>query len=211
MRGLATPYSSPWEEAMTRKRTRGHGGDPCRSHRPGRHRGARAVGGESVKPKPPAAPPAAPAPGIPAPVPPIPPHPGGHGTTPSTAVKRYYLAPGETHKGDLYFMSESVEIAGKQQGDLSVFARESTLPGTVTGDINAWSSRPTSRHHGGRGARLLPGPQGHRPHRRRPDRHVRHRPRRSRRPHHRRSRGQGRERGDPRHRWTATSTPPEAR
>jgi cytoskeletal protein CcmA (bactofilin family) len=98
----------------------------------------RAVGGESVKPKPPAAPPEAPAPGIPAPVPPIPPHPGGHGGTPSTAVKRYYLAPGETHKGDLYFMSESVEIAGKQQGDLSVFARELTLPGTVTGDINAW-------------------------------------------------------------------------
>jgi cytoskeletal protein CcmA (bactofilin family) len=98
---------------------------------------ARAVGGESVKPKPPA-PPAAPAPGIPAPVAPAPPHPGGHGSTPSTAVKRYYLAPGETHKGDLYFMSESVEIAGKQQGDLSVFARELTLPGTVTGDINAW-------------------------------------------------------------------------
>jgi cytoskeletal protein CcmA (bactofilin family) len=97
---------------------------------------ARAVGGESVKPKPPATPPAAPAPGIP--VPPLPPHPIGHGGTSSTAVKRYYLAPGETHKGDLYFMSESVEIAGKQQGDLSVFARELTLPGTVTGDINAW-------------------------------------------------------------------------
>lgn len=99
---------------------------------------ARAVGGESVKPKPPATPPAAPAPEIPAPLPPIPPHPGAHGGTPATTTKRYYLAPGETHKGDLYFMSESVEIAGKQQGDLSVFARELTLPGTVTGDINAW-------------------------------------------------------------------------
>ena len=97
---------------------------------------ARAVGGESVKPKPPAAPPAAPAPGIPAPLPPIPPHPGGRGGTPATATKRYYLAPGETHKGDLYFMSESVVIAGKQQGDLSGIVRELTLMGTVTGDIN---------------------------------------------------------------------------
>jgi cytoskeletal protein CcmA (bactofilin family) len=98
---------------------------------------ARAVGGESVKPKPPA-PPEAPAPGNPMPVPPVPPHAGKHPGFPSTATKRYYLAPDETHKGDLYFMSESVEVAGKQQGDLTVFARELTLTGTVTGDINAW-------------------------------------------------------------------------
>lgn len=96
---------------------------------------ARAVGGESVKPKPPA-PPEAPAPDTPRPVPPIPPHSGAHGTTPPTGVKRYYLAPGETHKGDLYFMSESVEIAGTQQGDVSGIVRELTLMGTVTGDVN---------------------------------------------------------------------------
>src|SRR5712675_906667 len=96
---------------------------------------ARAVGGESVKPKPPA-PPEVPAPGTPKPAPPIPPRSGAHGTTPATGVKRYYLAPNETHKGDLYFMSESVEIAGKQQGDVSGIVRELSLMGTVTGDVN---------------------------------------------------------------------------
>jgi cytoskeletal protein CcmA (bactofilin family) len=99
---------------------------------------AHAVGGEGVKPKPPALP-EPPAPGVPAPpMPPVPPHTGKHPGFPSTATKHYYLAPDETHKGDLYFMSESVEVAGRQQGDLTVFARELTLTGTVTGDINAW-------------------------------------------------------------------------
>jgi hypothetical protein len=76
---------------------------------------ARAVGGESVKPKPPAAPEAAapPVPAPSAPVPPAPPRTGAHAVHPSSSVKRYYLAPGDTHKGDLYFMFESVEIAGK--------------------------------------------------------------------------------------------------
>jgi cytoskeletal protein CcmA (bactofilin family) len=92
----------------------------------------RAVGGEGVKPKPPIPP----VPNVPAPsVPPVPPLPHKH---PSSATKRYYLAPGESHKGDLYFMSDSVEIAGTQEGDLTVFAREIEIPGTVTGDINAF-------------------------------------------------------------------------
>jgi cytoskeletal protein CcmA (bactofilin family) len=53
---------------------------------------------------------------------------------------RYNLKAGETHKGDLYFMTESVKIAGEQQGDLHVFGREVEIldGGTVTGDINAW-------------------------------------------------------------------------
>jgi cytoskeletal protein CcmA (bactofilin family) len=100
---------------------------------------ARAVGGESVRPKPPAAP-EAPAPQVPTPpaaVPPMPPRPGARAGHPSSSVKRYYLGPGDTHKGDLYFMSESVEIAGKQEGDLSLIASDLTISGTVTGDINA--------------------------------------------------------------------------
>jgi cytoskeletal protein CcmA (bactofilin family) len=110
---------------------------------------ARAVGGEGVKPKPPIPPvPEAPAP----PVPSLPPLTHKH---PSSATKRYYLAPGESHKGDLYFMSDSVEIAGTQEGDLSVFARELEIPGKVTGDLNAWVQSADLSGKMGDGARVF--------------------------------------------------------
>jgi len=100
-----------------------------------------AAGGESVPPPPPK-PPAAGKAGTPAaPAPPVPPIPRTSKGSPTIAgTPRYNLKAGETHKGDLYFMTESVTIAGEQQGDLHVFGREVEVMdgGTVTGDLNAW-------------------------------------------------------------------------
>src|SRR5262245_62972464 len=105
-----------------------------------------AAGGEPVPPppKPPAdksapgvhpVPPVPPVAGIP-PVPPVP----RKGKKVVGGTPRYILEKDETHEGDLYFMTESVRISGKQAGDLSVFGREIEIEkdGTVTGDINAW-------------------------------------------------------------------------
>jgi len=102
----------------------------------------RAAGGETVPPAPPK-PPASGKAGVPE----VPPAPGVHavprtpkGSPTVAGTPRYSLKAGETHKGDLYFMTESVKIAGEQQGDLHVFGREVEIldGGTVTGDINAW-------------------------------------------------------------------------
>lgn len=77
-------------------------------------------------------------------VPPMPPMPPGVRPpklpNSATMTDRYHLKSGETHKGDLYFMSDSVTIAGTQQGDLMVFGRVVTVPdtGTVSGDLVAW-------------------------------------------------------------------------
>ena len=62
-----------------------------------------------------------------------------------TGTQYYELKEGETHEGDLYFMSESVRIAGEQKGDLHVFGRAVNVPkeGKVTGDLNAWVQSAT--------------------------------------------------------------------
>ena len=57
---------------------------------------------------------------------------------PPTTSPRYNLRKGETHKGDLYFASETVTISGTQEGDLILFGRSLDVPGTVTGDIMAF-------------------------------------------------------------------------
>lgn len=49
---------------------------------------------------------------------------------------RYLLEAGETHTGDLYLISRSVEIDGTLVGDLYVLAHSLIVRGTVTGDIN---------------------------------------------------------------------------
>ena len=97
-----------------------------------------AAGGETVPPVPPKPPAPGKAEAPEVPVPPAPRIPKGSPTMAGTP--RYNLKAGETHKGDLYFMTESVKIAGEQQGDLSVFGREVEIMdgGTVTGDINVW-------------------------------------------------------------------------
>ena len=95
--------------------------------------------GEKADKKTPTVPPVPPAPGATIPDPPsgldMPGVPKP--TKPPSTTPRYHLKAGETHKGDLYFMSESVTIAGKQRGDLMVFGREINVSGEVTGDINA--------------------------------------------------------------------------
>ncbi len=52
---------------------------------------------------------------------------------------RYVLEAGETHTGDLYLMSGSVDIDGTLVGDIWVFAQSLNVRGTVTGDVNAWA------------------------------------------------------------------------
>jgi len=97
-----------------------------------------AAGGETIPPVPPK-PPATGKAGVPeVPIPPVPKTSKGSPTMAGTP--RYNLKAGEIHKGDLYFMTESVKIAGEQQGDLHVFGREVEIMdgGTVTGDTNAW-------------------------------------------------------------------------
>ena len=49
----------------------------------------------------------------------------------------YVLEAGETHTGDLYWMSGTVEIDGTLVGDLYVLAQSLIVRGTVTGDVNA--------------------------------------------------------------------------
>ncbi len=49
---------------------------------------------------------------------------------------RYVLEAGETHTGDLYLITGSVEIDGTLVGDLYVLAHSLIVRGTVTGDIN---------------------------------------------------------------------------
>lgn len=100
-------------------------------------------------PKPPQAPGHAAVPDLPTPpdghqVPPIP-RPPKKVEKLMTGTKVYELKPGETHKGDLYFMSESVSIGGTQDGDLHVFGREVELldGGKVNGDLNAWVQTAT--------------------------------------------------------------------
>jgi len=97
--------------------------------------------------KPPAAPetpahPAVPAPPDGHPVTSVPdvPHPPKKVEKLMTSTKFYELKTGESHTGDLYFMSESVRIEGTQEGDLNVFGREVEVGpgGKVTGDLNAW-------------------------------------------------------------------------
>lgn len=62
-----------------------------------------------------------------------------------TGTKYFELKAGETHEGDLYFMSESVRIDGTLDGDLSVFGRQVEVgpQGKVTGDLNAWVQTAT--------------------------------------------------------------------
>ena len=52
---------------------------------------------------------------------------------------RYVLEAGETHTGDLYLMSGSVDIDGTLVGDIWVFAQSLDVRGTVTGDVNVWA------------------------------------------------------------------------
>ncbi len=48
----------------------------------------------------------------------------------------YTLPAGETHRGDLYKLGDTIRIEGEQDGDLSGFARTLIVSGTVTGDLN---------------------------------------------------------------------------
>jgi cytoskeletal protein CcmA (bactofilin family) len=98
----------------------------------------RAAGGETVPPAPPKPPAAGKAEVPPMPVPPGAKIPKGGPTMAGTP--RYLLKAGESHKGDLYLMTESVRIEGDQHGDVHVFGREIEIVdgGKVTGDVNAW-------------------------------------------------------------------------
>jgi cytoskeletal protein CcmA (bactofilin family) len=56
---------------------------------------------------------------------------------PSEHGRPFHVAAGETHVGDVYRFTSTVDIAGTQKGDLTVWAQSVTIPGTVTGDLYA--------------------------------------------------------------------------
>ena len=51
----------------------------------------------------------------------------------------YVIEEGETHEGDLYHFSATVEIHGTQTGDLTAFCQRLEVTGTVDGDVNVWA------------------------------------------------------------------------
>src|SRR6185369_12833506 len=56
---------------------------------------------------------------------------------PSEHGKPFEVCPGETHVGDVYRFTTTVDVIGTQKGDLTVWAQSVTIPGTVTGDLYA--------------------------------------------------------------------------
>ncbi|HKB08360.1 MAG TPA: polymer-forming cytoskeletal protein [Candidatus Polarisedimenticolia bacterium] len=53
----------------------------------------------------------------------------------SKAGKTYKLPEGQTHKGDLYLYSGTVQIGGVQNGDVTAFTESLVVTGSVTGDM----------------------------------------------------------------------------
>lgn len=51
------------------------------------------------------------------------------------AAKTYRLPEGQTHKGDLYLYSGTVQIGGVQNGDVTAATESLTVTGSVTGDM----------------------------------------------------------------------------
>jgi len=56
---------------------------------------------------------------------------------PSEHGKPFEVGAGETHVGDVYRFTSTVDVVGTQKGDLTVWAQSVTIPGTVTGDLYA--------------------------------------------------------------------------
>jgi cytoskeletal protein CcmA (bactofilin family) len=51
-------------------------------------------------------------------------------------TRSYVLSQGQTHRGDLYKIGDTIRIEGEQDGDLTAIARSVSVSGTVTGDLN---------------------------------------------------------------------------
>lgn len=56
---------------------------------------------------------------------------------PAEHGRPFDVAAGETHVGDVYRFTTTVDVAGTQKGDLTVWAQSVSIPGTVTGDLYA--------------------------------------------------------------------------
>jgi cytoskeletal protein CcmA (bactofilin family) len=56
---------------------------------------------------------------------------------PSEHGRPFRVPAGETHVGDVYRLTTTVDVQGTQKGDLTVWAQSVTIPGTVTGDLYA--------------------------------------------------------------------------
>src|SRR5262245_47758077 len=54
-----------------------------------------------------------------------------------THGRPFHVPVGETHTGDVYRLTTTVDVEGTQKGDLTVWAQSVSIPGTVTGDLYA--------------------------------------------------------------------------
>jgi cytoskeletal protein CcmA (bactofilin family) len=73
------------------------------------------------------------------------------------SAKTYKLAEGQTHKGDLYLYSGTVQIGGVQEGDVTAATESLTVTGSVTGDMYVMAKSITIDGKVGDSARFFGG------------------------------------------------------